>query len=430
MTDGTGTNLPTIYVFVVASDAGLSRSQSNSFRFNQHIGLNEPQVINASQLNNRIKVQFQFDDNDRFAVQSKGPKESIDSNVNCQAENVSCYIGSGNTEKFPTYSSNSNIHLISNVPEDGDFSQFNVNNILGYDGNYLSNNTQNNSCINVENDWFDHHSQARQYFNQFMQNENTKCQKHVYINCSVKDKPKPNSLSLISILNPTDAIINEKKKAKYFAPSNEYFRNYLELVKKQKTGKNKTKLLASFTDSFESTQANDFERMNLTDQCGDKLADLKKHNCRNHNKGKSSEINTDQEAEGDGNVIDVTMGGERDERDNNISDDRFITGSDKMEIESEYNEPHSYLCTICGYDSSTIEESNSHKESHKDEIDHERAATDMHKGQQEYYKSNEMVENRKREEEERKQKEEQAKCLSKVCIVCFIYSFHKSKWSL
>ncbi|XP_060559272.1 uncharacterized protein LOC132719508 isoform X2 [Ruditapes philippinarum] len=46
------------------------RQPTRSFSINQHIGLDEPPVVNVSQLNNSIKVQYQFGLNDKFAVQS------------------------------------------------------------------------------------------------------------------------------------------------------------------------------------------------------------------------------------------------------------------------------------------------------------------------------------------------------------------------
>lgn len=121
---------PPVYIanFIPVQQAAQANSvvprhhPSESFRLDQCIGLQETPVVSASQINNKIQVQFQFSDKDPFSVQtSKQPLVNCPSYDSNTPDSVSTSSSVSQPFSGPETSSSLQVE---------DYSQFLIENIL------------------------------------------------------------------------------------------------------------------------------------------------------------------------------------------------------------------------------------------------------------------------------------------------------------
>ncbi|XP_053374030.1 uncharacterized protein LOC128546759 [Mercenaria mercenaria] len=419
------------------------RYQASSFCLNQHIGSDEPTIVNASQINNKIHVQFQFGDNDRFSVQSTNTTESNGPGVNWQnfGSNVSESTAGTVNLNIPTVvqpgnvQTNNNCH--SNTPTDiGDFSQFRVSNILRKNCTDVGNTTDaNKTALNTENVKHDRQVEEREYFRLFMKKEKEIEKNRIwhgsewnYNKSEVNHKltEKVGSLkkgaNKVKTVTDTQSTLQVNKQG-YYEFSHLYSKSYLQHGKKHKTKKDNSKksdtgkkLKRSVPVKKSRSKVGEVcekvTLLKLTYQCGDctqtydNIEDLKKHIRENHKETNKSCEGSSKSQESENKVIDLTETEETDE----VSMARETEEQDIMEVESENtsSDPQSYLCSYCGYDCKSKDESEEHQKIHKYEVDGENREIDCHKEGREYFQmSQKLVECQKeRENEKRKNMEE------------------------
>lgn len=442
---------------------------TSSFCLDQNIGLNQAPVVNASQLNNKIQVQYQFSDGDRFSVQAtnfaqpgipsfnwKPLNIDVPSNlVNGEKHNANKVYQADNNKNLP------NSDLISRPRDTGDFSQFLVEKIIEKNPSVFERTVNKETIQNKAVKNFDLKTAKKKYLNPAIKEKlkerlKQKKQSLDLFSCAEKDRAKAagqNSqdknnklVSLQSVRVFSAELVNKPSITKevktadigqqtyrctsdgaegcvdlsvnnstledrpdYHRASEEYFKQYIEFVKKQKARAvfEDEDLKETVVQKSSFTEVTDDEKiLNLSYQCREcsktcsNINELKKHIGKSHNneKKKRKEYERKNQKVKDKCMLDLVGSIEADELNMaNENEEMEIVPSEK---ENDDMEPQSYLCFYCGLSSKTMTESEEHLRTHADEKQSEETGKVCHGEEREYLqRSNELVEIRKMKEQ-------------------------------